>query len=322
VNITVVLYTFNPIKLKEESPVNGKVIIVTGAASGIGAETAELLAHSGASLVLADINIEGLNTTVQKIRTFNRNTIGVPIDVRQSDSWESVLEKAVTTFGTVDILVNCAGVAYPDPIDILTEELLRRQVDVNLLGAMIGTQVVLRYFLKEEKGHIIHVASLASLAPLPDETVYTATKFGLRGFCLALDLELRRSPVRISLVSPDAVDTPMLRYEAMHRGSTLVFSGSILQPKRVAKAVLKTIHRPKLEVLVPGYRGMLSRLACIFPWLLSLLYPVMDRIGRRNLDKYIAHIKTENDAQRRGVEIVNEQSVIGNTQEEKGIVVT
>lgn len=265
----------------------GKVVIISGAASGIGAETALLLAKNGASLVIADINEQALAERVKELRTIHDYVVAGPLDVRKRESWESILKTGTTAFGTADVLINCAGVADPEPLHIIPEELMRNQVDVNLTGAMLGTQVMLKYFLKRQKGHIIHIASLAALAPLPDQAAYTASKFGLRGFCLALDLELRKSPVNISIICPDAVNTPMLVHEAMNGVSSLVFSGSLLHPDRVAMAVLKTIQKPKREVLVPRYRGWLSKLACAAPWVLSFMFPVMDRIGKRNLNEYV-----------------------------------
>lgn len=266
---------------------HGKVVIITGAASGIGAATAALLAKEGARLVLADIDVKKLNEQVDALRTMHDNIIAASLDVRKKSSWESVLNTAIDTFRMVDVVVNCAGVDHPAPFENISEAFVRQQIDVNLTGAITGTQVMLRYFLRKRKGHIIHIASLAGLTPLPNEAVYSATKFGLRGFCLALDLELRKTTVHVSVVSPDSVDTPMLADEALNNGSTLSFSGSILSPRQVAKAVYNTIRKPKREVLVPRYRGWLAKTACVAPGLLRFLFPVMDRLGKRNLEKYI-----------------------------------
>jgi len=268
-----------------------KVIIITGAASGIGAETAKLLANEGAKLVVADIHEEALLRCVTGLRAIHDDVVAVPIDVSIRDSWESVVHAAINAFEKIDILINCAGIACPDPHAVIPEESMRRHIDVNLTGAMLGTHVMLRYFLRQERGHIIHIASLAALAPLPNEAAYTASKFGLRGFCLAVDLELRKSPVNISIICPDAVNTPMLVHEAMNGVSSLVFSGTVLQPETITRAVYKTILKPRREVLVPGYRGWLCKLACVAPGLLSLLFPIMDRLGKRNLEKYIRRFK-------------------------------
>jgi 2-dehydro-3-deoxy-L-rhamnonate dehydrogenase (NAD+) len=266
---------------------HGKVVIITGAASGIGAATATLLAKEGARLVLADIDVKKLNEQVDALRTIHDNIITASLDVRKKSSWESVLNTAIDTFRMVDVVVHCAGVDHPAPFENISEAFVRQQIDVNLTGAITGTQVMLRYFLRKRKGHIIHIASLAGLTPLPNEAVYSATKFGLRGFCLALDLELRKTTVHVSVVSPDSVDTPMLVHEALNNGSSLSFSGAILSPQKVAEAIAKVIRKPKREVFVPAHRGWLAKLANIAPGLLVLLFPFIDMIGKRNQKKYV-----------------------------------
>jgi len=264
----------------------GRVIIVTGAASGVGAETAELLAREGACIILADINEAALHTFFKKIKSIHEYIVATHLDVRESASWEKLLKTGIAEFGTVDVVVNCAGVTYPGRVEDVTETLLRQQLDVNLLGAILGTQVLLKYFLREQRGHIIHIGSLGGLTPLPYEAAYTASKFGLRGFCLALDLELRNSPVRISIISPDSINTPMLAHEAQMNGSSLSFSGKILQPHDIAKTVFRVLQKPKREVLIPRHRGWLSKISCVWPGLLSFLYPVINKIGQHNLDRY------------------------------------
>jgi 3-oxoacyl-[acyl-carrier protein] reductase len=264
----------------------GKVIVITGSASGIGAKTAHQLARVGADLVLADINVDGLHEKLAELSSHAPHAIAVPTDVSRRESWENLLARSAAEFGHVEVLINCAGVIHPGAVDELSEAALRRQVEVNFLGTVYGTQVFLPYFRQRQRGHFIHIASLGGIVPLPGEAVYSATKFAVRGFCLALALELQNTPIKVSVVCPDSVETPQLRAEALHGGSSLSFTGSLLQPADVAQAIVKTILHPKREVLVPAFRGWLTKLGNFSPNLMALLYPLLDKIGRRGLEKF------------------------------------
>jgi 3-oxoacyl-[acyl-carrier protein] reductase len=267
-------------------PLKGMAIVITGSASGIGAATAQQLALAGADLVLADINVDGLHEKLAELSSLAPHSMAVPTDVSRRESWENLLARSVSELGQVEVLVNCAGVIHPGAIDELSETDLRRQVEVNFLGAVYGTQVFLPYFRQRQRGHFIHIASLGGIAPLPGEAVYSATKFAVRGFCLALALELQNTPIKVTVVCPDSVETPQLRAEALHGGSSLSFAGSLLQPAEVARAIVKTILHPKREVLVPAFRGWLTKLGNFSPNLMARLYPMLDKIGRRELEKF------------------------------------
>jgi 3-oxoacyl-[acyl-carrier protein] reductase len=193
-------------------------------------------------------------------------------------------------FGHVDALVNCAGVLYTGALDNLTEESLRTQVSVNLIGTLLGTQVFLPHFRQQRSGHFIHIASLGGIVPMPGEAVYSATKFGVRGFCLALALELQGTPIKVSVVCPDSVRTPMLVREALHDSSSLSFTGSLLEPADVANAIIHTILSPKREVLVPSFRGWLCKLGDFWPGLMAVLYRLLDRMGQRGRKKFLEEL--------------------------------
>lgn len=236
--------------------------------------------------MLADINLDGLHEKLAELSSIAPHSMAVATDVSQRESWENLLARCLSEFGHVEVLINCAGVIHPGAVDELSEAGLRRQVEVNFLGSVYGTQVFLPYFRQRQRGHFIHIASLGGIVPLPGEAVYSASKFAVRGFCLALALELRNTPIKVSVVCPDSVDTPQLRAEALHSGSSLSFSGSLLQPDEVARAIVKTIFHPKREVLVPTFRGWLTKLGNLSPNLMALLYPMLDKIGRRELEKF------------------------------------
>ncbi len=266
--------------------VRERVIVIVGSASGIGAATARRLAGEGARLVLADIDETALETQRAELAAAGHGVVAIPVDAADPDSVDELVEGSLMAFGRVDALVNCAGVVDPGPLESLSVESVRRLVEINLLGTIHTTRALLPYFRQVRRGHFVHVASLGGIAPMPGEAVYSATKFAVRGFCQSLALELRGTPLRISVVSPDSVDTPQLRAEADGEGSALSFTSEPLDADEVAAAILGTLRRPRAEVMVPRGRGWLARLLGFAPALLALSYPALARRGRRNRERW------------------------------------
>jgi len=273
--------------MKNQSHLKGKVVVLTGGASGIGAETATWLTREDAAVVLADINEMGLERKRAELTPLGARVLSVVTDVTQSRSWRNLFDRAIQEFGHIDVLVNCAGVIHPGPVETLSEERVRMQVEVNLIGTVYGTQVFLPYFRQRNEGHIIHTASLGGIVPLPNEAVYSATKFAVRGLCLALALELHDTPIHVSVICPDSVETEQVRQEATEGGCALSFTSQLLQPSDVARAIVKTILRPKREVFVPQLRGLLSKVGDFSPNLVGVLYPFLKGMGERGRAKYL-----------------------------------
>lgn len=271
--------------------VAGRVVLVTGAASGIGAATAKRLAEAGASLALADIRAETVERLRERLTRQGATAIAFPVDVACYDSVVDLVEAVLMAFGRLDALVNCAGVLHPGAPDQVPVDSLRQQVETNLLGTIHTTRALLPHFRRRRDGHLLHVASLGGIVPLPGEAAYSATKFAVRGFCHSLALELRGTPIRVSVVNPDSTDTPQLRLEAQHDGSSLSFTSRPLAADDVARAIVRTLECPRVEVSVPALRGSLARLGAATPALLTLLYPVLDRRGRRGRARFRSRIR-------------------------------
>ncbi len=268
--------------------VRERVVVIVGSAGGIGAATARRLAGEGAKLVLADINETSLEAQRVELAAAGHRVVAIPVDVADPDSVDELVAGALMAFGRVDALVNCAGVVRPGPLASISIGSLKRQVDINLLGTIHTTRALLAYFRQQRRGHFVHVASLGGIVPMPGEATYSATKFAVRGFCQSLALELRGTPLRVSVVCPDSVDTPQLRAEADRDGSLLSFTSEPLDADDVAAAILGTLRKPRTEVMVPRGRGWLARLAGFAPALLTLCYPVLARLGRRNRERWRA----------------------------------
>jgi NAD(P)-dependent dehydrogenase (short-subunit alcohol dehydrogenase family) len=246
---------------EEEWPMAGKiagqVVIVTGASSGIGAVTARELAARGARVVLAARREKELREVAGSCA--GEAHLIVPTDILQPDEIRRLVEKTLETCGRIDVVVNNAGIGGGGRFDQVTEEQIRRNLEVNLYAPMLLSRLVLPGMLARGHGIIISVASVAG--HIGTEPIYSATKFGLRGFSIALARKLRGTGVTASVVSPGFVRTPM------NSGRT----GRLPGPDIVAGAIAGLIERPRREVVVPGYyRGAI--------WAEALIPGLLDRL--------------------------------------------
>jgi len=264
-----------------------KVAVITGAVGGIGKVTAFQLATNGYKVVLADINRGALKQIESELVNMKLVVAATEVDVSNLNSWENLLAFSVERFGHVDILINCAGIIDPGPITELSAERLRRQIDVNLLGTVYAAKVLLPYFLSQKYGHMIFTGSLGGIVPMPHEAVYSASKFGVRGFCQALAVELRGTPIKVSVIMPDSVATSQLTQEALRHGSAVSFLGTPLSPKDVARAIIRTVGRRRVEVYVTPLRGFLSKAMTISSSVFGLIYPILEKYGNWQRKEYL-----------------------------------
>ena len=264
----------------------GRVIVVTGAANGIGNALALALAAEGAALVLVDIDADGLSALRRTFAGDGLKASVVRADVRDSAALGDLARHAVATFGRVDAVVNCAGVIVPGAIDTCPAEDITRQLDTNLGGTIKVTRAFVPLFKRQGSGHLVLIASLAGMVPIPGESIYAASKFAVRGFAHSIAHELRGTGVAVTVVCPDSVRTRMLEIEAADPGSSLSFSSPAMEPEEVAHAIIGALMRPRLEVTVPGLRGRLIRWLGAMPTLFGWLYPLLDATSRRRKARY------------------------------------
>lgn len=263
----------------------GKIVVLTGAGSGIGRQLANDLIHAGARLIATDINVNAINisATTWPVDQFKIFTLNVA-DIQQ---WQELRENVLNEFGKPDILINAAGVIEPGYIHETTIEKINRQIDVNLKGSIYGVHTFSPDMVKAGRGHIINFGSLAALAPVPGLNIYSASKYGVRGFSLAISQELEDFGVQVSLVCPDAVNTPMLDYQKDKKEAALTFSGDkVLTVEDVSKAVFDLLANPKKEVWLPFSRGSLAMASSLFPSVAKALRESLTRKGIKNQDKF------------------------------------
>src|SRR5436309_12571354 len=233
----------------------GKIAIVSGASSGIGAVTAQELAVRGAQVVLAARRVSELEAQVSAITAAGHLAVAIPTDVTDSAQVTRLVEQTLDMFGRIDVLVNNAGIAWSKPFEKLSIEQIAQIVNVNLLGTLLLTRAVLPGMLERRRGSIICVASVAGHMPV--DTLYSATKFGLRGFSLSLRRELAGRGIAVSVVSPCFVRT------AMSRNFRIPMPG----PEIVARTITDLILKPRREVIIPGYYHAIIGIEHLFPWL-------------------------------------------------------
>ncbi len=244
--------------------------IVTGAASGIGCRLVTLLAQGGHAVIAADVAAAELSRSAAGCAWPDARVATIEHDVASPESWSRVMALAAERYASLDWLVNVAGVLRVESVVELKPESVALQLDVNTKGVILGTQAAAAVMVRQGRGRIVNVASMAALAPVPGISVYSASKFAVRGFSLAAAQELEPQGVSVSVICPDAVATPMVDYQLDHAGAALTFSGSrILTADEVARAIQGLLEgRSRRERILPWRRGALARVSTLLPrWL-------------------------------------------------------
>lgn len=257
------------------------VILITGAASGIGRHLAEVLAAQDHRLLLADVNEAGLAALVQAWRPSAEQVICQSLDVRRAEQWQTMIELAVRQWGHLDVLLNVAGVVRPGLVHESTPEDVAYHIDINTKGVIYGSQAAAKQMVAQRSGHIINFASMAALAAVPGIALYSASKFAVRGFSLALAHELRPHGVAVTNICPDAVQTPMLDLQLDYPQAALTFSGKRpLTVEDLGKLVVERVlpHRP-VEVTLPRYRGWMAKLSSLSPAMALSMLPGLTKQG-------------------------------------------
>lgn len=258
------------------------VFLVTGCASGIGRHLTRALAQLGHSVLATDVDEAGLRAAATADGWPEGRVVLRRLDVRDQGQWQAALDAAVAAFGHVDVLLNVAGYLLPGWCEALDAAQIDRHLDVNVKGVVNGVTVVSRHLVARGRGHIVNIGSLASLAPVPGLALYSASKFAVRGFTLAVAQELAPKGVKVTLVMPDAVQTPMLDLQVDYEQAAITFSGPrALTVEDIERALLDEVlpHAP-LELPIPFTRGALARFATFLPGAALKLGPLFARKGR------------------------------------------
>ncbi|EON10785.1 3-hydroxybutyrate dehydrogenase [Pandoraea sp. SD6-2] len=190
---------------------NGKVAVVTGAASGIGKEIALTLARAGAAVAIADLNQQGADAVAEEIKAAGGRAIGVAMDVTSEEAVNSGIDKVAATFGSVDILISNAGIQIVNPIESYAFSDWKKMQAIHVDGAFLTTKAALKHMYKDDRGGIvIYMGSVHSHEASPLKSAYVAAKHALLGLARVLAKEGAKHNVRSHVICPGFVRTPLV----------------------------------------------------------------------------------------------------------------
>jgi NAD(P)-dependent dehydrogenase (short-subunit alcohol dehydrogenase family) len=237
----------------------GKRCLITGAASGIGRATAIAAGREGAELVLTDIRAEDLEQTAAEIRAQGGTVLhAAPADISDYDAVRALAEDVHRAHGSMDVVMNVAGISTWGTVDKLEHHHWKRQVDVNLMGPIHVIECFVPAMIEARRGgHLVNVASAAALFGFPWHAPYSAAKFGLRGVSEVLRFDLRRHGIGVSLVCPGGVDTGLVgtmeiagvdRSDRSVAKQTELFRKHAVSSEKAAGAILDGVRRGRYMV--------------------------------------------------------------------------
>lgn len=266
-----------------------KSYFITGCASGIAQHVTDRLVKQGARVYATDVNMEAMARHAKEAGWPEDRVKLDTLDVRKLEAWEEVFARAVAEFGTIDVCMNIAGVMLGGWIQEQPAKEIDMQIDINLKGVIWGTQVSARHMVPLKRGHIVNIASLAGIAPIPGIAVYVASKHGVRGFTLAIANELKPLGIATTVVCPDAIRTPLVEQCARTEAGAMVFSGPrLLTLDEIGDVIMtRALQNKQLEVAVPWNRAWLSRIAAMFPGLAGGILPGLMKKGKQGQAQHV-----------------------------------
>ncbi len=269
--------------MTDETP----LAVVTGAAGDIGMALCERLANRGCQLAVVARNEPSAEHTAELFPG------SIPVACDHSDRAQ-VAELADRIAGEwahrLEVLVCNAGVIVPGDLTSLTPEQIDVHLDVNLRAPAHLLRAAAGVCVARGRGHLVAIASLGGIMPMPGSAMYSASKFGLRGLLCALNVETHGAGVKVSGIYPGAIDTKMLRYEATSGGSALNFLSKVHDVDEVADAFEKALDTGRLEIYVPYSESLSARLAAGLPWAIRPLIPALNRVGERGRRKFLERL--------------------------------
>ncbi len=260
--------------------IKGKVVVITGAGSGIGRALAYDVARRGARLAISDVDEVGLAETARHVKVIGAQVHEQRLDVTDRAAVLAYADTVVAEYGTVNIVVNNAGIAFTGDIEDMTFEQIERVVDVDFWGVVNGTKAFLPHLIASGEGHVVNISSLFGLLSMPGQGAYNAAKFAVRGFTEALRQEMIISghPVEVTCVHPGGIKTAIARnadaVEGMDAAKLAeVFDSKLAKtsPEQAAKTILRAVlgNRPRAVV------GLDARFLDLF---IRLVGPAYQRI--------------------------------------------
>jgi len=258
-----------------------KIILITGASSGIGAATGKLFAQKGWRVALAARRLDRLEALCDEIRAAGGEALAIEADVSDLEEIRRMVAVTLDKWGQIDLLFNNAGFGrfnWLENLDPKTE--VEEQLRVNLLGTIWAAQAVVPYMIARRSGHIINMASMSGLVATPTYTIYAASKFGIRGFSQALRREVHVWGVHVSAIFPGGVASEFAEKSGSTKRKTGISTPKWLklEASQVADAIYRLALRPKSIVVLPW----LMRYSV---WLNNMMPSLVDKVAEEKFVK-------------------------------------
>jgi short-subunit dehydrogenase len=255
----------------------GLCVVVTGASSGIGRETALKLAGRGARLVLTARREDALDDVARLCRERGAECTVVPADVSVLDEISSLAGQAVAAFGQVDVWINNAGIYVMGTVEQTPLDVFQRVMEVNFIAAVAATKAILPHFRERRSGMFVNISSAIGLVTAPYLAAYAASKHALKAFSESLRDEVRELNIDVSVVYPTSTDTPLFEHTANYTGKAVRPSEPVYKVSDVAEAILHAIESPRRDVIIGAAKGM-SAFRTVAPSL-------FDRVMSKKMDE-------------------------------------
>jgi short-subunit dehydrogenase len=241
---------------KERQSLSGKVVAITGGARGIGKATATALVRKGCRVAIGDLD---LGLAEQTATELGGGTVALALDVTQRNSFAAFLDAAERELGPLDVVVNNAGIMPVTPFAEESDDSIKRQLDINVYGVIVGTQLASERLLSRNRGHIVNIASAAGKAGIPGIATYSGTKHAVVGFTEAVRGELRETDIELSCVMPVTVNT------ALTEGVSDTLGVKKVEPEDVAAEIVDALEVPRFDVFVPPYLKYTTAAGSLLP---------------------------------------------------------
>ena len=256
-----------------------KVVLITGASSGIGKQTAIEFAKLGSNIILVARKKDKLEQVENQLKQFHVTTLVCTCDISKKDQVQSMSKIVLEKFNSIDILVNNAGFAIYGSVSDLSINEIESQMETNYFGTIYCIKFFLPSMLKKKSGHIVNVASVAASFGLPGIASYCASKFAMLGFSEGLKHELSGTGVGLTVVSPIMVKTEFFDHPSFEKMPK--YSPTSLSPKTVAKAIVKAANSSRLEIITPSIVRIAVWLKHTFPYFIN---PILGKSFKKQLD--------------------------------------
>lgn len=251
-----------------------KIVIVTGASSGIGKATALRFAQKGAHLVLAARSVANLNILSEQLTPFGVEVLIVPTDVSKEADCKNLMDKALEKFGRIDVLVNNAGISMRAAFADIELDVLKKVMDVNFWGTVFCTRYAMASVLKS-KGSIVGVSSIAGYKGLPGRTGYSSSKFAMHGFLESVRIENLKNGIHVLIACPgftaSNIRNTALDANGSVQGETPRDEQKMMQPEEVAKAMVAAVEKRKDRLTLTANGKLTVFLNKFFPKMVDKL---------------------------------------------------